>query len=126
VFAASKEAGSLWLSRISDDDGSWITLFIHADAWQMLRPIIPKERLELLMGECQSAVKSLSPKSAIPIQIHSYRRQQDLDLFQLCNCVLGIVKEHGSRSVRNDSRVVDALVGSQIRGVDSNAAEKLL
>ncbi|MDA1277876.1 MAG: hypothetical protein O2960_28090 [Verrucomicrobia bacterium] len=126
VFAAAKKVRNLWLSKISDDDASWITLFVHADAWPMLHPIIPKERLELLIGECQSAVKSLSPKSAIPIQIHSYRRQQDLALFQLCNFVLGIVKKHGSRSVRNDARVVAALVGSPIRGVDSNAAEKLL
>jgi hypothetical protein len=92
----------------------------------MLHPVIPKERLELLMSECHSPVKTVSPKTAIPIRIHSYRIHEDLDVFQLCHCVLGIVKKHGSRSVQNDLRVVDALVACRIRDVDSSAADNLL
>lgn len=122
---ALNKIDDLWLSRIVDDE-SWITLFIHADAWPMLYPIIPTQRLQLLMGECQSAVKCLSPNSVIPIQIHGYTVQYDFPSFQLCNCVIGIIKKYGTQSVRNDFTLVDSVVFSRICGVDKNDAEKLL
>lgn len=126
VLSATDTVSDLWLSQLSSDDGSWVTLFIHPDAWPELLPIISEERLEHLMNHSHSIVKSLSPRSTIPIWIHSYEHDVSLDVFQLCNCVVDVVRKHGCQFVRNDSTVIDHLVNSDFDGITSSAADDLL
>ncbi len=122
----SDNVGKLWLSALSIEDSSWVTLFIHPDAWPELRPVIAEGRFEHLMSKSQSVVKSLSPLTAIPIQLHHYAPGDSADVFQLCNCVVDIVQKHGSQFVRNDRAMVNMLACSRFRSIESSVAQELL
>jgi hypothetical protein len=126
AFDVSDKIADLWLSTLSVDDGSWFTLLVHPDAWPELRPIIAEEPFERLMSKSFAAVKSLSPFSVIPIQIHHIRSLDCADVLQLCNCVVEIVRKHGIRFVRNHPLIDHMLVSSQFPEITSSAAHELL
>ena len=126
AVSASKEIGELWLSAISDDDGSWLTLFVHPDGWPELRPVIAEASFEQLMRKSHSVAKCLSPFSAVPVQLRHFRTGVSVDVMRVCDCVVEIVQKHGSLFVRNDRGIVDFVAGSEFRAVTSLEAHNLL
>lgn len=118
-----------WLSHLSLDDGSWITLFVRPEAWHELKSIIEIARFEILMQRAKPIAIKYYERTDRPIhlQIWEAREWFQYDLYKVCICIFNLIDKYGRNSILESSLIFDGMFGQgENKRLSLNQAEELL
>lgn len=96
VYEEAEAKMQSWGAQLSDNDGSWCSLYLSPAVWSELGPIVDRERYEVLLGQIAPAVREVSSFLDGVAMIRQRGRPHGLAPFSLIRVVLDIATKYGA------------------------------